>query len=47
MGEIALRPGWPSMFRGYLGDAERSRVALDVARIVVGSSPHLRFELAF
>jgi acetyl-CoA synthetase len=22
-GEIALRPGWPSMFRGYLGDPER------------------------
>ncbi len=23
VGEIALRPGWPSMFRGYLGDEER------------------------
>jgi acetyl-CoA synthetase len=23
-GELALRPGWPSMFRGYLGDPERS-----------------------
>ena len=22
-GELALRPGWPSMFRGYLGDDER------------------------
>jgi len=22
-GELALRPGWPSMFRGYLGDTER------------------------
>jgi len=22
-GELALRPGWPSMFRGYLHDAER------------------------
>ena len=22
-GELALRPGWPSMFRGYLNDAER------------------------
>jgi acetyl-CoA synthetase len=22
-GELALRPGWPSMFRGYLGEAER------------------------
>jgi acetyl-CoA synthetase len=22
-GEIALRPGWPSMFRSYLGEAER------------------------
>ncbi len=24
-GELALRPGWPSMFRGYLGDQERYR----------------------
>jgi len=24
-GEIALRPGWPSMFRSYLGDEERTR----------------------
>jgi acetyl-CoA synthetase len=24
-GEIALRPGWPSMFRGYLHDEERTR----------------------
>jgi acetyl-CoA synthetase len=24
-GELALRPGWPAMFRGYLGDEERSR----------------------
>jgi acetyl-CoA synthetase len=23
VGEIALRPGWPSMFRGYLGDDQR------------------------
>ena len=22
-GELALRPGWPSMFRGYLGELER------------------------
>ena len=22
-GQLALRPGWPSMFRGYLGEAER------------------------
>jgi acetyl-CoA synthetase len=22
-GEIALRPGWPSMFRGYIGEPER------------------------
>ena len=22
-GELALRPGWPSMFRGYLGEQER------------------------
>ncbi len=25
VGEIALRPGWPSMFRGYLGQPERYR----------------------
>ena len=25
MGELALRPGWPSMFRGYLGQEERYR----------------------
>jgi acetyl-CoA synthetase len=24
-GELALRPGWPSMFRGYLGEEERYR----------------------
>jgi acetyl-CoA synthetase len=24
-GELALRPGWPSMFRGYLGDEARYR----------------------
>ncbi len=24
-GELALRPGWPSMFRGYLGDEARTR----------------------
>ncbi len=25
IGELALRPGWPSMFRGYLNDEERYR----------------------
>jgi acetyl-CoA synthetase len=25
VGELALRPGWPSMFRGYLDDEERYR----------------------
>lgn len=25
IGELALKPGWPSMFRGYLGDEERYR----------------------
>ncbi len=25
VGELALRPGWPSMFRGYLGDDARYR----------------------
>ena len=24
-GELVLRPGWPSMFRGYLGEEERYR----------------------
>jgi acetyl-CoA synthetase len=24
-GELALQPGWPSMFRGYLGEEERYR----------------------
>lgn len=24
-GELAIRPGWPSMFRGYLGDDDRYR----------------------
>lgn len=23
VGELAIRPGWPSMFRGYLGEAKR------------------------
>jgi hypothetical protein len=23
VGELALKPGWPSMFRGYLNDADR------------------------
>jgi acetyl-CoA synthetase len=27
VGELALRPGWPSMFRGYLGEEERYRRA--------------------
>jgi acetyl-CoA synthetase len=27
VGEIALRPGWPSMFSGYLGDEVRYRTA--------------------
>jgi acetyl-CoA synthetase len=26
-GELALRPGWPSMFRGYLGDEARYRAS--------------------
>ena len=25
VGELALKPGWPSMFRGYLGEEERYR----------------------
>jgi acetyl-CoA synthetase len=40
-GELALRPGWPSMFRGYLGEEQRYRACFsggwyltgDVARI--------------
>jgi len=27
VGQLALRPGWPSMFRAYWGDAERYRRA--------------------
>jgi len=27
VGEIALRPGWPSMFSGYLGEEQRYRAA--------------------
>jgi acetyl-CoA synthetase len=27
-GELALRPGWPSMFRGYLDEPERTRQVL-------------------
>ncbi len=27
-GELALRPGWPSMFRGYLHEPERYRALL-------------------
>ncbi|HUJ64558.1 MAG TPA: acetate--CoA ligase [Acidimicrobiales bacterium] len=26
-GELALRPGWPSMFRGYLGEEDRYRAS--------------------
>ena len=25
VGELALKPGWPSMFRGYLNNEERYR----------------------
>jgi len=28
-GELALRPGWPSMFRGYLHDEERYRTCFE------------------
>jgi acetyl-CoA synthetase len=28
-GELALRPGWPSMFRGYLNEPERYRKCFD------------------
>jgi acetyl-CoA synthetase len=28
-GELALRPGWPSMFRGYLGEEARYRRCFD------------------
>jgi acetyl-CoA synthetase len=28
-GELALRPGWPSMFRGYLGDEARYRACFE------------------
>jgi len=29
MGELALRPGWPSMFRGYLNEPERYKKCFD------------------
>jgi len=28
-GELALRPGWPSMFRGYLGDDQRYQACFE------------------
>jgi acetyl-CoA synthetase len=28
-GELALRPGWPSMFRGYLGEPERYQACFE------------------
>ena len=34
-GELALRPGWPSMFRGYLG---RARALREVLRRTAGTS---------
>jgi acetyl-CoA synthetase len=35
-GELALRPGWPSMFRGYLGDEERYRKSFGAGWYLTG-----------
>jgi acetyl-CoA synthetase len=35
-GELALRPGWPSMFRGYLGDEERYRRCFECGFYLTG-----------
>jgi acetyl-CoA synthetase len=37
-GELALRPGWPSMFRGYLGDEERYRKCFAGGWYLTGTS---------
>ena len=38
MGELALRPGWPSMMRGYLNEEERYRKCF-VGRLVSDRRP--------
>jgi acetyl-CoA synthetase len=35
-GELALRPGWPSMFRGYLHDEERYRRCFEAGWYLTG-----------
>jgi acetyl-CoA synthetase len=35
-GMLALRPGWPSMFRGYLGDPERSAATFSAGWYLTG-----------
>ncbi len=35
-GELALRPGWPSMFQGYLHDEERTRAAFECGWYLTG-----------
>lgn len=35
-GELALRPGWPSMFRGYLHDEERYRKSFQSGWYITG-----------
>ena len=39
-GELALRPGWPSMFRGYLGEEERYRKCFSGGFYLTGDLAH-------
>ena len=39
-GEIALRPGWPSMFRGYLHDDERYAACFAGGWYLTGDAAH-------
>ena len=41
-GELALRPGWPSMFRGYLGEDERYRKCFVDGWYLTGDLAHAR-----
>lgn len=43
-GELALRPGWPSMFRGYLDDEERYRRSFVDGWYLTGDLAHRDLE---
>ncbi|MFP1645787.1 acyl carrier protein [Pontitalea aquivivens] len=52
IGELALRPGWPSMMRGYLDQPDRSAfladltgVAPDLDPAMIGDDDHLQVDL--